>query len=75
MVVAFGVIASTGGLHNKNVYVLDIQKYTWVGINNTAITSKGSSTSQKAQTNKAQSPSNSSSSNGLFIGICVVSVL
>ncbi|KAF0495066.1 galactose oxidase [Gigaspora margarita] len=73
MVVAFGVIASTGGLHNKNVYVLDIQKYTWVGINNTAITSKGSSTSQKAQTNKAQSPSNSSSSNGLFIGIGVVS--
>ncbi|KAF0415898.1 galactose oxidase [Gigaspora margarita] len=69
MVVAFGIITSTGGLYNKNVYVLDTQKYTWIGINITAITNKGSSTNQKPQTNKAQSPSNSSSANGLYIGI------
>ncbi|CAG8628935.1 24293_t:CDS:2 [Gigaspora margarita] len=73
MIVAFGVIASTGNLFNKDVYVLDTQKYVWIAVNNTATTTKVSSTSQKPQTNKAQGTSNSSSNNGLFIGICVVS--
>ncbi|KAF0462681.1 galactose oxidase [Gigaspora margarita] len=68
MIVAFGMIASTGYLYNKDVYVLDTQKYVWIGINNTATTTKGSSTSQKTQTNKAQG-----TSNGLFIGVGVVS--
>ncbi|CAG8644167.1 1216_t:CDS:2, partial [Gigaspora margarita] len=68
MIIAFGMIASTGYLYNKDVYVLDTQKYVWIGINNTATTTKGSSTSQKTQTNKAQG-----TSNGLFIGVGVVS--
>ncbi|KAF0550177.1 galactose oxidase [Gigaspora margarita] len=69
MVVAFGHIASTQGLFNKDVYVLDTQKYTWVGIDNTETTTQDSSTSQK---NKLQSPSNPSSINGLYIGMIVV---
>ncbi|KAF0550208.1 galactose oxidase [Gigaspora margarita] len=73
MIVAFGRIASTGDLFNKDVYVLDIQKFVWITVNNTATTTKGSSTSQKTQTNKAQGISNSSSNNGLYIGIGVVS--
>ncbi|CAG8696542.1 8554_t:CDS:2, partial [Gigaspora margarita] len=66
MVIAF---ASTKGLYNKDVYVLDTQKYIWVGIDNTETTSQNSSAIQK---NKFQSPSTSSSVNGLFIGMGVV---
>ncbi|KAF0550193.1 galactose oxidase [Gigaspora margarita] len=73
MIVAFGFIASTRGLFNKDVYVLDTQKYVWIAVNNTATTTKGSSTSQKSQTNKAQETSNSSSNKVPFIGIGVVS--
>ncbi|CAG8672016.1 2873_t:CDS:1, partial [Dentiscutata heterogama] len=67
------IVASTSGFYNKDVYVLDTQKYVWIAINNTATTTQGSSKSQKTQTNKAVNPSNSSSNNGLFIGVVVVS--
>ncbi|KAF0550205.1 galactose oxidase [Gigaspora margarita] len=51
--IQIGWIASTGDLFNKEVYVLDTQKYVWIAVNNTATSTKGSSTSQKIQTNKA----------------------
>ncbi|KAF0437384.1 galactose oxidase [Gigaspora margarita] len=57
---------------NKDVYVLDIQKYVWIGVNNPVTTSQGSPSSQTTQTNNTQKLSNPSSNNGMLIGIGVV---
>ncbi|CAG8763296.1 30810_t:CDS:2, partial [Gigaspora margarita] len=57
---------------NKDVYVLDIQKYGWICVNNPVNTSQGSPSSQTTQTNNTQKLSNPSSNNGMLIGIGVV---
>ncbi|CAG8516727.1 20795_t:CDS:2 [Gigaspora margarita] len=72
MVIAFGRIPSSGGFFNKDVYVLDTQKYVWIGVNNPVTTSQGSLSSPTTQTNNTQKLSNSSSNNGMLIGIGVV---